>query len=68
MVPNTPKGAARFLTRMSWTRDDAITILHVIFAIPFHEDEKFHFNTLQAIKKECAPRISLFGRSYPQNR
>jgi nucleotide-binding universal stress UspA family protein len=51
------EGAARFLTRMSWTRDDAITILHVIFAIPFHEDEKFHFKTLQAIKKECAPRI-----------
>jgi len=50
-------GAARFLTRMLWTGDDAITILHVIFAIPFHEDEKFHFNTLQAIKKECAPRI-----------
>ncbi|MGO9689065.1 MAG: universal stress protein [Syntrophobacteraceae bacterium] len=51
------EGAARFLTRMSWTRGDAITILHVIFAIPFHEDEKFHFKTLQAIKKECAPRI-----------
>ncbi|HUI46893.1 MAG TPA: universal stress protein [Nitrospirota bacterium] len=51
------EGATRFLTRMSWSRDDAITILHVIFAIPFHEDEKFHFKTLQAIKKECAPRI-----------
>jgi nucleotide-binding universal stress UspA family protein len=50
-------GAVRFLTRMSWTQDDMITVLHVIFAIPFHEDEKFHFSTLQAIKKECAPRI-----------
>ncbi len=51
------EGAAHFLAKMAWTRDDAITILHVISAIPFHEDEKFHFSTLQAIKKECAPRI-----------
>jgi nucleotide-binding universal stress UspA family protein len=49
--------AVRFLTRMLWTPDDIITVLHVIYAIPFHEDEKFYISTLQSIKKECAPRI-----------
>ncbi len=51
------EGAVRFLTRMLWTPDDIITVLHVIYAVPFHEDEKFYMSTLQSIKKECAPRI-----------
>jgi nucleotide-binding universal stress UspA family protein len=51
------ESAAYFLTRMAWTPDDSITVLHVISAVPFHEDEKFYYSTLQAIKKECAPRI-----------
>ncbi|HTG01226.1 MAG TPA: universal stress protein [Nitrospirota bacterium] len=51
------ENAARFLNRMAWRGDDSIIVLHVIFAVPFHEDRKFYYETLQAIKKECAPRI-----------
>jgi len=51
------ESAASFLTRMTWSPDDSITVFHVIFPIPFHYDEKFYWTTLQSIKKECAPRV-----------
>jgi nucleotide-binding universal stress UspA family protein len=51
------EGAASFLTRMAWSPDDAITVFHAVYAVPFHYDEKFYWTTLQSIKKECAPRI-----------
>jgi nucleotide-binding universal stress UspA family protein len=51
------ESAARFLTRINWSRDDTISVFHAIYAIPFRYDEKFYFNQLQAIKKEIAPRI-----------
>jgi nucleotide-binding universal stress UspA family protein len=49
--------AARFLTRINLSQDDAVTVFHAIFAVPFRNDEKFYFRTLTAIKKELAPRI-----------
>jgi nucleotide-binding universal stress UspA family protein len=49
--------AARFLTRMNWSPQDAITVFHAIYALPFPEDEKFHFETLTSIKRELAPKI-----------
>jgi nucleotide-binding universal stress UspA family protein len=49
--------AARFLTRINLSPDDAINVFHAIFAVPFRNDEKFYFDTLTAIKKEIAPRI-----------
>jgi nucleotide-binding universal stress UspA family protein len=49
--------AASFLTRMEWSPEDSITVFHVIYAVPFHYDEKFYCTTLESIKKECAPRI-----------
>jgi len=49
--------AAAFLTRMAWSADDSITVFHAVYAIPFHYDEKFHWTTLESIKKECAPRV-----------
>ena len=49
--------AARFLTGVNWTRDDAITVFHAVYAVPFHDDWKFYAETLQAVKKELAPRI-----------
>ncbi len=49
--------AAQFLTRLDWSQDDAITVFHAVFAIPFRNDEKFYFSTLKAIKKEIAPWI-----------
>ena len=51
------EGAASFLTRMVWSPDDAITVFHAVYAVPFHYDEKFYWTTLQSIKKECAPKI-----------
>jgi nucleotide-binding universal stress UspA family protein len=49
--------AAEFLTRLQWSPDDAITVFHAIYEIPFHEDDAFHLGTLRAIKAEIAPRI-----------
>ncbi len=49
--------AARFLTRMNWSPDDSITVFHAVYAVPFQYDEKFHSDTLKAIKKDLAPRI-----------
>ncbi len=49
--------AAKFLTRISWSPQDFITLFHAIYAPPFPEDRKFHFDTLATIKKDIAPRI-----------
>ncbi len=49
--------AAEFLTRVQWSRDDAITVFHAIYEIPFQDDHAFHLSTLRAIKTEIAPRI-----------
>jgi nucleotide-binding universal stress UspA family protein len=51
------KRAAEFLTRINWSPDDSIKVFHAIYAIPFRYDEKFHFSTLKAIKKDIAPRV-----------
>jgi nucleotide-binding universal stress UspA family protein len=51
------ENAARFLPRFNWSPQDAITVFHAIYAIPFPEDRKFHFDTLTSVKKELAPRI-----------
>ena len=49
--------AAKFLTRMNWSPEDSITVFHAVYAVPFQHDEKFHYDTLKAIKKDIAPRI-----------
>ncbi len=49
--------AAEFMTRVQWSRDDAITVFHSIYEIPFHDDDAFHLSTLKAIKTEIAPQI-----------
>ncbi len=49
--------AAKFLSRINWSPQDVITVFHAIYALPFPEDRKFHFNTLASIKKDIAPRI-----------
>lgn len=51
------ESAAKFLTRINWSPDDSITVFHAIYAVPFREDETFHFNTLKAIKINIAPLI-----------
>ena len=49
--------AAEFLTRLQYSQDDAITVFHAIYEIPFQDDDVFHLSTLKAIKAEIAPRI-----------
>lgn len=49
--------AAQFLGRLAWTPEDTITVFHAIYAVPFREDEQFHFDTLKAIKIQIAPKI-----------
>ena len=49
--------AAKFLVRVNWSPLDSITAFHAIYAIPFPEDRKFHFDTLKAMKKDIAPKI-----------
>jgi nucleotide-binding universal stress UspA family protein len=49
--------AAKFLTRINWSPEDSVTVFHAIYALPFPEDWKFHFDTLKTIKKDIAPRI-----------
>jgi nucleotide-binding universal stress UspA family protein len=49
--------AAKFLTRLNWSRDDNITVFHAVYWIPFRYDEEFYLGTLKEIKKEIAPRI-----------
>jgi nucleotide-binding universal stress UspA family protein len=51
------ENAAKFLTRINWSPQDSITVFHAIYALPFPEDRKFHFDTLLSVKKEIAPRI-----------
>ncbi len=51
------ESAAKFLTRLNWSSQDSITVFHAIYAIPFAEDEQFHFDTLKSVKKEIAPKI-----------
>ena len=51
------ENAAKFLTRINWSPQDSIMVFHAIYALPFSSDWKFHFDTLQSVKKEIAPRI-----------
>jgi nucleotide-binding universal stress UspA family protein len=51
------ESAAQFLCRMPWTPEDSIMVFHAIYAIPFQDDEQFHFDTLKAIKISIAPKI-----------
>ena len=51
------ESATLFLSRLPWTPNDSITVFHAIHALPFQEDEQFHFETLKAIKISIAPKI-----------
>lgn len=51
------EGAARFLTRLSFTPDDEITVLHVISWVPFADDVQSHNESLKKIKQDIAPKI-----------
>src|SRR5512143_1583005 len=51
------EAAAKFLNRINWTPQDSIVVFHAIYALPFPEDMKFHFDTLKTVKKDIAPKI-----------
>jgi nucleotide-binding universal stress UspA family protein len=50
------EGAARFLTRLNLSSEDEITIFHAIYCIPCLYGREFYYDTLEAMKKEIAPR------------
>jgi len=51
------EGAARFLTRLAFSRDDEVAVLHVISWVPFEDDVASHYASLMHIKQDIAPRI-----------
>lgn len=51
------EGAARFLTQLSFTPDDEITVLHVINWVPFEDDVQSYHASLKSIKQDIAPKI-----------
>ncbi|SPQ01186.1 putative Universal stress protein UspA-like protein [Candidatus Sulfobium mesophilum] len=51
------EGAARFLTQLSFTPDDEITVLHVISWVPFQDDVQSYHSSLKRIKQDIAPKI-----------
>jgi nucleotide-binding universal stress UspA family protein len=51
------EGAARFLAHLAFTRDDEVTVLHVISWVPFEDDVESHYASLKHIKQDIAPKI-----------
>lgn len=51
------EGAARFLSQLAFTREDEITVLHVISWVPFQDDVESHYVSLKQIKQDIAPKI-----------
>jgi nucleotide-binding universal stress UspA family protein len=51
------EGAARFLSRFNFSRDDEILVLNVISHVPFKDDRESYYAKLKQIKQEIAPRI-----------
>jgi nucleotide-binding universal stress UspA family protein len=51
------EGAARFLTHLAFSRDDEITVLHVISWVPFVYDLESHYDSLKQVKQDIAPKI-----------
>jgi len=51
------EGAARFLAQLTFTRDDEVTVLHVISWVPFQDDVESHYASLKQIKQDIAPKI-----------
>jgi nucleotide-binding universal stress UspA family protein len=51
------EGAAHFLTRLAFTPDDEVTVLHVISWVPFRDDVESYYASLKHIKQDIAPKI-----------
>jgi len=51
------KEAAAFVTRLAWSENDEISVVHVVSWLPFQYDEEFYLSTLREIKEEIAPCI-----------
>ena len=51
------EGAARFLTHLAFTRDDEVTVLHVISRVPHRDDMETYYAGLKHIKEDIAPKI-----------
>jgi nucleotide-binding universal stress UspA family protein len=51
------EGAARFLTNLSFTKDDEVSVLHVVSLIPFAGDMESYYPRLFSIKQDIGPKI-----------
>ena len=51
------EGAAHFLTHLAFTRDDEVTVLHVISRVPHRDDMETYYAGLKHIKQDIAPKI-----------
>ena len=51
------EGAARFLAELALTRNDEVTVLHVISGVPFADDVESYYASLNEIKQDIAPKI-----------
>jgi len=49
--------AAKFLRCLNLSLDDEITVLHVVYWIPFLYDKESYFGVLKSIKEEIAPKV-----------
>lgn len=49
--------AAKFLRCLNLSSDDEITILHVVYWIPFLYDKESYFGAFKSIKEEIAPKV-----------
>lgn len=49
--------AAKFIRCLNLSFDDEITILHVVYWIPFLYDRESYFSALKSIKEEIAPKV-----------
>jgi nucleotide-binding universal stress UspA family protein len=49
--------AAKFLRCLNLSLDDEITVLHVVYWIPFLYDKESYFSSLKSIKEDIAPKV-----------
>jgi len=49
--------AAKFIRCLNLSLDDEITVLHVVYWIPFLYDRESYFGALKSIKEEIAPKV-----------
>jgi nucleotide-binding universal stress UspA family protein len=50
-------GAARFLSNLSFSTDDEITVIHAIDSVHFQDDKESYYASLQRVKQDTGSKI-----------